>query len=280
LIEIKSIIATIEALLAQGTPQAITYAALECRLAIEKICYDRLTIAHEYISHDDLRRWQPQQVVQTLVAEVDGNIASTYTVSMSREPANQSGQQLTAEELKDLEWVKIGTQVGFDPKLLGRLWNSLSNLALHVRLPKTKDEFIPAYGDAGEIRRKVEETVAELKRVASGTLLSSGFGEEVFFNCDCGRLIKRRSKLLRNGQTINCVGVDCDQSYTVAIDGADIKFEPRFHDVDCVCGRQHRVPRRMLDKLEVDRAVNLECECGEHYQIAWKLAVFMKKREN
>jgi hypothetical protein len=68
--DIKSIIATIEALLAQGTPQAITYAALECRLAIEKVCYDRLKIAHDYISHHDLRRWQPQHVVQTLIAEV------------------------------------------------------------------------------------------------------------------------------------------------------------------------------------------------------------------
>src|SRR5262249_11061570 len=145
--DIKAIIATIEALLAQDTPQSLTYAALECRLAIEKVCYDRLKIAHNYISHHDLKRWQPQQVVQTLLAEVDGHIASTLTFSISSEPVQeQPSPQLVADDSKDVKWVKIGTQAGFNPKEMGKLWQALSNLALHVRLPETKEDIIPDYG--------------------------------------------------------------------------------------------------------------------------------------
>src|SRR5262245_55374066 len=144
--DIKAIIARIEELLAQRTPQATTYAALECRLAIEKVCYERLKIAHDYISHEDLRGWQPQHVVRSLLADLDAHIASTVVVSIGSKPfKDQSTTPATVEDFKDVEWLKVGTQVGFDPGLLGSLWNSLARLALHVHLPQTKDEIIPAY---------------------------------------------------------------------------------------------------------------------------------------
>ena len=84
MINLDAIIETVEGLLAQSSAQATTYAALECRLAIEKVCYERLKIAHDYIAHDDLRRWQPRDVVETLIAEVDGRIDSGFTLSISR----------------------------------------------------------------------------------------------------------------------------------------------------------------------------------------------------
>jgi hypothetical protein len=49
----------IKALLADGSDSSLTYAALEARLAIERICYERLKISHDYISADDLRTWKP-----------------------------------------------------------------------------------------------------------------------------------------------------------------------------------------------------------------------------
>ena len=39
--------------------------------------------------------------------------------------------------------MEIGTQIGFDAKHVGELWNALSHLALHVKLPKNKDDHIP-----------------------------------------------------------------------------------------------------------------------------------------
>ena len=50
MINLKPIIETVDGLLAQGTAQGATYAALECRLAIEKICYDRLKVARLHLS--------------------------------------------------------------------------------------------------------------------------------------------------------------------------------------------------------------------------------------
>ena len=51
----------VSALLAEDAPASVTYAALECRLAIERVCYARLQIAHEYISQKDLKGWHPRR---------------------------------------------------------------------------------------------------------------------------------------------------------------------------------------------------------------------------
>ena len=267
MIDLKAIIKTVEGLLAQGTAQGATYAALECRLAIEKICYDRLKVAHDYISHDDLRRWQPRDVVETLIAEVDGHIASPFTLSMSREPAKSSSQA----PAESPEWVQVGTQTGFDPKRLGSLWHSLSNVALHVRLPRTKSDHIPAYGDENEVREKVADALGELRRLAEGNLISSGVGKEVSFECECGQRNKRRAVLLKEGQTVSCVRADCPESYTVLFEGGEILFERRKLLFECKCGRTLAAQTRVVEQLKRDQAVMLECECGGKVTVMWRI---------
>ncbi|MBN8848758.1 MAG: hypothetical protein J0I73_11770 [Sphingomonas sp.] len=49
MIDLSDSIATIRAQLEEGSPRNLTYAALECRLALERICYERLRAMHDYI---------------------------------------------------------------------------------------------------------------------------------------------------------------------------------------------------------------------------------------
>ncbi|MCV0386160.1 MAG: hypothetical protein K5821_06970 [Nitrobacter sp.] len=71
IIDLHDVIDTIKRHLADGSDRALTYAALECRLAIERICYDRLARAHDYLSHKEVRRWQPHHVIKLLEDDVD-----------------------------------------------------------------------------------------------------------------------------------------------------------------------------------------------------------------
>ena len=270
MIDIQKIIATIEALLADGTPQSVTYAALECRLAIEKVCYDRLKVAHDYISPHDLRRYRPGDVVKTLIAEVDENAASNLTLSMTRQPSDT--YQTPIEQIPDAEWIEVGSQAGFDSKKLSSYWQSLSNLALHVRLPKSKDDDIPEYGDPGQIGKHVTEIAAELKRIAGGTMLTTGFGEEVSFKCECGRTNRRRSTLLKNRQIVSCVGVDCDESFDVAVQDSEFYFRRRLINFDCQCGENLGVPTRMAEKLKREEFLDAEClSCKMRTRFMWRL---------
>ena len=85
-----------------------------------------------------------------------------------------------------MEFVPVGTQVGFSPNELGKLWNALANLALHVSLPTNKNDNISRYGDAKKMKAKISEVLDEIKRIDTGTLTSSGMGEELSFVCFCG----------------------------------------------------------------------------------------------
>ncbi|MBZ4690067.1 MAG: hypothetical protein JG765_1318 [Cereibacter sp.] len=278
MLNLDAAIDKIEELLSDGSEASVTYAALECRLAIERICYERLRVAHDYISHGDLKKWQPRDVVRVLIQEVDARSAETFTLSISKFPVSKKSPEPTSEEYQAMEFLPIGTQVGFDPNRLGRLWNALANLALHVSLPTSTKDPVPHYGDKEAIREKVSEALAEIKRIGEGTLMSTGMGAEVSFNCFCGSKNKRRHDLLVDGQILSCINPICDESYCFV--KGELAFERRTFVVTCqACSKQRDIPKKMLDKLRTDQNFRFGCEgCGETIELLWHPAQKQKTR--
>jgi len=274
MIQLPPIIDCIKALLEQDTEASVTYAALEARLALEKVVYDRLRQRHDYISHDQLRKWQPGGVINTLIADVDEHMTQTMILSISKTPAREGVR------LEDEDYVKVGTEVGFDAKNIVKMWNAVARLALHVRLPKSKDDHIPNYGDKAEVRAKVEEIVVELERLAEGTMTFSGVptGGNVSFVCTCGETNKRRAKLLKQGQHVYCINPSCDETWKVEIDGEEVGFENVFVDVTCkACGVDNHIPWRMVTKMKYDEIVKYPCrECGGTNLVKWHLMQAMQ----
>jgi hypothetical protein len=270
MIDLQPSIIAIENLLQDGSEASLTYAALECRLSIERICYDRLRIAHDYISHDDLKRWQPKDIVNVLIQEVDPHAAATFTFSISKEAAPEGSPSPTVEEYQSMEFLPVGTQIGFDPGKLGRLWNALAGLALHVSVPETREASISRYGEAEAIRRKVIEALEEIRRIGKGTLLATGYGEEVSFECSCGTKNKRRLDYLKNGQTVSCINPGCDESYGYLEE--TLEFGRRTLAIVCQkCGSQQDVPKKKVEKLPKDKRIYFSCEgCGEEISIEWR----------
>lgn len=266
MINLEPTILQIEKLLEENTEASVTYAALECRLAIERICYERLRLAHDYISHDDLRKWQPSDIVKTLIQEVDEQAATTLTISVAPEVPSKN----TPEGFEALDWKPLGTQVGFNPNKLGKLWNGLAKLALHIEIPTSKDVTVRQYGDIQEIESKVKQALAEIKLISEGTLMSSGMGEDVSFECICGSKNKRRLELLKDGQTINCINPDCDESYDYV--QSYMAFGRRTFEIACrTCGESRDIPKRMVEKLRTDQHIHFDCEgCGETIYVSWR----------
>lgn len=239
----------IEGLLAEGSGASLTYAALECRLAIEFLCYDRLRVSHDYISHDDLYKWQPKDVVKILINDVYGGLASKIVLSVSKSPLDDSRSYDSPESYKDIEFVDVGTQSRFDPIQLGKVWNSISSF-LHTSLPKSKSDSISHYGPVDKIRKKIEDAISLLKDVDTGTMILSGMGEEVHFDCVCGTTNKRRSELLSYNQVINCINANCDEKYNVHIKDNKFEFERRFFKIPCNhCGHINTVSESPLIKM-------------------------------
>lgn len=265
MIDLSETIGIIKRHLAEGSERSLTYAALECRLAIERICYDRLARAHDYISHEEVRSWRPHHVIRLIEEDVDPHVASTYTLSISTEPV------VEGEDVTKKDYVPIGTQQGFDGARLAKLWNALSNTALHVSLPKSSDVSVTQFGNARSIGAKVEQALIELERIATGTMTSNGFGPGVSFTCECGQLVKRRSDQLFVGKVIHCISPTCNESYKVEKDDDDIIFGVRAVYVTCKCGEERRFPMALLEKLRVGEIERSHCSCGAETIFRWKL---------
>ena len=273
MIDWRPTIETIEKLLGEATDASTTYAALECRLAIERICYERLRFAHGYISHQDLKKWTPHGVIKTLLAEVDASVASTFTWAISEETPPDDAEEVSNESFEKFTFHDIGTQIGFDPKVVERLWNSLSGLALQVEVPANEGADISRYGNRTAIEAKVREALTEIIRISQGSLIASGMGnpETISFDCICGTKNRRRSALLVNGQTIRCINPQCDESFNY--EEQESRFERRTQEFTCrKCESKSYIPVKVFEKLDKAKSVSFNCiGCNEKIYIRWLL---------
>lgn len=275
MLDVKRRIEVITDLVAQRTPASVAYAALECRLTIEYLCYERLKMSLDTVALADLKAWQPSKVVKAVEELANEEAASSLTLSFAPEPILPPGQELTLEERANLKYVKIGTQSAIDLRKTASLWNALANAALHVQLPKSKTDSMSIYGDIDRTLVKVEECLVELRSIATGNLLSNGFGRDVWIDCDrCSYRIKRRVDKVKDGQVISCINPNCDESYTVSKEGDDIYFTPRLITLNCNnCDGSMELPMKQTEKLKVSDYADVYCpKCKARHVIRAQLA--------
>lgn len=274
MLNVSQRIQVITALLEQNTSESVTYAALECRLAIEYLCYDRLKLALDLVSYTDLNGWQPGKVMRALERLANEDVATSFTLKIAREPDRPSGQELSLQEREQLEYKTIGTQSMINVGKIVGLWNALANTALHVQVPKEKSDQLSIHGDKARTAAKVEECLAEFRKIGAGTLLSSGFGKEVSMPCiKCKYLIKRRIDRLVDKQEISCINPDCYESYTTKFDGEEIRFIRRVMSFNCMkCAAQADIPTRRVALLKALETAKVPCPvCSAPHLIGTQL---------
>lgn len=263
-----------EAHVAVGTPAALTYAALEYRLALESLCYERLRVSYDYVSqHDFVRRWTPKQVIDFLVAEGNDLAAQEFTFSIGKEPVPDPIGPVGEEDFEQVEWLEVGKQIGFDAKLIGRLWQALSSF-LHVRMPRSKGDVVSAFGDSAALLKTLDKAVRELRRLSVGTLISSGHGETVSFVCRCSLTNKRRADLLKHGSLLNCSNPSCSERYRVHVDSSgEYEFERVVVEIACAhCGEPGYFPEHEVIALGLGKVAAYECHaCAKPNHISWRL---------
>lgn len=257
----------IRGLMADNSENSLTYAALEARLAIERICYERLKLAHRYISANDLRTWKPRYVVQTLMEMVDPKIASQWILSIGSEPGDNPK-----------EYHEVGTQMGFDPTKLSRLWQTMSSF-LHNSLPKNPDALIAHYAEAEKIRPKLNEVLLELDRIGQGTAIGAMVFEQVSFECSCGQINNRSKHGLSNGVTINCIREGCKEQFEAEEIDHEFYFARKTLPIICrECAHENRLGYQELIEFPRERRGCFDCsECGAENFVQWKLMQMARK---
>lgn len=266
MLDITQRISVIRTLLEAGSQPALTYAALECRLTIEQVCYDRLKMSYGHIAYTDLTKWQPRDVVRQVVEDANEFAASGFTISISKTPLESGTGDSSRQEFEALEYINIGEQAGLNASKLGSLWNALSHIALHTKLPKNKEDDVQVYGSSEDIARKVMEAITELERLKSGTLLAGPTGTNYFFPCvTCGTEIQRIEKLLKHGQVISCVNPGCKETYLIHKEGDETLHNRRIANIVCEsCGKEFFIPLKLIDMLRFGNQLEVACESCSH----------------
>lgn len=267
----EACITRIQSLRGQGGIFNLRYAVLEARFSLEMMALDRLKAAKKYISGTDLKRWKPKDVINFLVAEVDGRIEKSFTLSISKE---QTSKEITAVEgYERIEYIEVGTQSLLDVHLLNRLWHKASNF-LHANIaPRDQRESIES------IERFLDSFEVFAQEVAKGNLVMAMIENTVTFPCKCGREIKRSNDHLRAGLIIGCPSMECQESYICKLEGDKFILVNRGTSFNCPgCHDEFWIPRNNIDTLRGDQRLQWTCSCGETGFAKNKLELMYKKK--
>lgn len=262
MLDIAKRIGVIEALLREDTAQSLTYAALECRLTLEYLCYERFKLFYSYMSPGDLKNWQPRHVVKQVSEDIDENISKGFTLSISAHDANDKPPQ-TKEEYESLEYTLVGQQPELDLNTLHSLWHGLSNIALHLPVPTISSGELEIYGNKEKIKKKVISVVEYLSGLKGNLLMGGPLGKVFSFNCYlCDTLIKKPIKHLNSPAFVNCLNPECNESYFLEPedDGQEIKITRRIFKFGCKgCDADLEVPTNVFRELRFDQQLNIPC---------------------
>ncbi|OOE76348.1 hypothetical protein [Salinivibrio sp. ML290] len=261
MLDISKRIELINSLLEQDTEQSLTYAALESRLTLEYLCYERFRLYFSYLSESDLKNWQPKHIIKQISGEVDDNVAREFSISISDERIDGRLPE-TKEEFESIKYTPLGNQPELNLNKLHKLWNSVSNVALHIPVPSISSDSINIYGDKDKIREKVSEVVVFLSNIKGNLLVSGSFGKEYSFNCFvCDTKIKRPVSSLQQKTALSCINPKCQESYVIQKDKHD-NFEVIRNVIKftCLgCNEELEVPIRAFKDLRFNQILNIRC---------------------
>jgi hypothetical protein len=226
-----------KALLASGDNAALRYAALELRLCIEDITYDKLCAYAKRLPSNVLSRWQPPQAMAALL-ELEKGADQDYTLYVAREssPGIRSGPYTLIGQHRSLKLVWLRSAY----HLLG---NVLHAPHLGERRPRK-------YDDPARLRVRLDSIAQQLEPIVEGTLTST-MDQVVEFTCQlCGRKVVANSEAARRRKRVVCLHTDCQVEHDVREDeNRDLWFtvsqdEPTY---TCKgCARVTAFPRRRI----------------------------------
>ena len=201
------------------TVEAIRYAALDLRVVMEMLTYEKLRAAESNIPAAVLETWQPPQAIKALL-EFDTMADQSFDLSIGTHRPGSSDPE---------EWLSLGNHHALSLKWLKKNYNKVGNL-LHAPSARNTED-IDAAKCAGDLR----EVAIELDKALTSGIAVATWGGGVTFNCgSCGKLIVRNAEALRAGATASCSTQGCDADYKlVQIENGDSLMQRLQFAIEC-----------------------------------------------
>ena len=231
----------------------LRYAALELRLAIEALTYDRAQAYMKELPLEALSRWQPKQLMDALL-EIDPTAGETYTVGVGSEPA----PGVAPETMHTL-----GTEVAFGLAQIKKHYHLVGSL-LHT---PTMQQLSQGIGwDPHKARKRGEDTAHQIEVSLNSPVWNFTLG--VFSDFRCLRCDQPIHKRVPHGQTqlvANCIYCNAPHAGHRREDGK-IHWSPMMTRASCPTPNCPE-PVELWDD-EIKPGTHWTCKgCNKHYRV-------------
>jgi hypothetical protein len=212
------------ALLATGSAADLRYAALELRMCLEAMTYDKLRSFANYVTPSFLARtWQPPKLLKAM-AQFDSNADKSFILKMGVETT--PGGPVNSEGMKF-----VGEHKAFSCAWLTKHYNKLGSY-LHLQAQAT-----PSPAQEAKIRTNLESIFAEIEEAQTGSILGSWMGQVIQFDCHvCAEQITSSLHFVENERRSTCLNPECEAEYLVEKRGEGFGFLLRASTIPCACG--------------------------------------------
>ncbi|MCF8146250.1 MAG: hypothetical protein K9N21_20270 [Deltaproteobacteria bacterium] len=206
--------------LEKGTDSNLKYAALELRMAMEAVTYDRAAAFKEEFPTDEYDTWQPKKVMAVLL-EIEPLADKDSTIAFGlEEEYGVPAKKMTS----------LGTETVLNMGVLKKHYDALGSF-LHILTIKSAKAGKTVNHD--KLRKRCEEIRAYLDKVLSSPVSNSTLGVFSSIECaECGKKIRKRIPQGENSINVECS--NCDASYRINSSGdKQYMWEPMQHEIEC-----------------------------------------------
>lgn len=199
----------------------LRYAALDLRMALEGLIYERASLYKEEVSNKKLSTWQPGKLL-SLLLEIDPS-------------ADKSGELYAGIEEEYGKPAKIMNFIGKERALsLREIKRYYDRIGSYLHAP-TLEQVSQGKGASTEvIRTRCNEVVEILEQVFSSPVFNINFKVATSISCErCNTKIVRRSPA-DDAEPIVARCIECSASYIlISVGDNQVEWKPQVRDVEC-----------------------------------------------
>lgn len=241
--------------LANEESSRLKFAALELRMAIESVTYERAQSYKEEIPPSEYRTWQPKKLMQVLV-DIEPNADKGSSIAFGIE-------EVPGVEAKEMTW--LGAESVFDLKAIKAHYDALGS---YLHMPTLKQLEESGEPDLSRLRERCESIIGLLDKVLASSVFNINFGTFSAIKCtnlDCGQTVRKRIPSGATALVAACRA--CGTNYKVSIGPGDqCNWRPILEDIQCPgpgCSQVFQV-----SPSELQHGRRLKCHaCGGLFQI-------------
>lgn len=215
--------------LGTGNNEDLKYAALELRMTMEELTYDRAIAYKKEFPPDEYETWQPRKIMKVLL-EIDPMADKDVSLAMGVE--EEYGVTPPAMN-------SMGSEKVLNMATLSKHYDALGSY-LHVQSMKQVRAGILL--DVDKIRSRCEEIAAFISDVLSSPIHNVTLGNFSTLECgECGKPIRKRIPHGQDELQAECF--ECRASYTI-VDKKNGQFEWKLNESEVECansGCEHKI---------------------------------------